>query len=64
MKTVKIFNIPQADTFVQHGCKVVRIGFGDKSKVAIIFERDEKFEDMLKRWHNKEFIVDNVKGRY
>lgn len=64
MNTVKIFNIPQADTFVKHGCKVVGIGFGNNTKVAIVFQRDEKFEDMLKRWHNKEFIVKDIKGRY
>ncbi len=50
------------NTFI--GCKVVGIGFGNNTKVAIVFQRDEKFEDMLKRWHNKEFIVKDVKGRY
>ena len=33
MKTVKIFNIPQADTFVQHGCKVVRIDLETNPKL-------------------------------
>lgn len=64
MKTINIFNIPQAQTFIRHGCKVVDITMGKRAKVAIVFERDAVLETMLQRWHNKEFIIEDVKGRY
>lgn len=57
MEVIKIFNVPQAQTFVRNGCTVVDVSMGKYSKVAIVFKRDETLELMLQRWRNKEFVV-------
>ena len=50
-----IFNIKQADLFIQNGCRVANVGLGRKSKVFISFIVDEKFEEMLEKWDNNAF---------
>jgi len=49
---MKIFNMYQADVFVQHGCKVKRILKID-GKHCIIFYEDEIFHDCLTKWRNR-----------
>lgn len=52
---MKIFNIKQANIFMNNGCIAVGCGLGDKGKVFIVFREDDTFEAMLSKWHNKEF---------
>lgn len=56
MKTKMIFNIKQADLFIQHGCRVSSVGLGRKSKVFVCFIVDETFETMLEKWNNNAFV--------
>lgn len=64
MRSIKIFNLPQARMFLQHGCEVVDFSVGKKMKVGIVFKRDEQLEILLKRWHNKEFNYNDFKERF
>lgn len=49
---MKIFNMYQADIFVQYGCRVKRILKID-GKQCIIFHEDEVFQDCLTKWRNR-----------
>lgn len=52
---MKIFNIKQADVFIKLGAIPIGCGLGNKYKTYIEFKEDDKFKELLKRWHNKEF---------
>jgi hypothetical protein len=52
---MKIFNLKQADIFIRKGAKVIGTGTGNRYKVYIEFEENTMFEELMKRWLNKEF---------
>lgn len=52
---MKIFNIKQANIFIQNNCIVIGCGLGNKYKTYIEFEEDNKFKDLMRKWKNKEF---------
>lgn len=49
---MKIFNMYQADVFVQYGCIVERILKVD-GKQCIKFVRNETFEKCMKKWQRR-----------
>lgn len=49
---MKIFNMYQADVFVQHGCRVKRILKID-GKQCIIFHEDKIFNECITRWRDR-----------
>lgn len=49
---MKIFNMYQADVFVQYGCRVKRILKVD-DKQCIIFQEDEIFFECLSKWRTR-----------
>ena len=51
---MKIFNIKQANVFIQNGATVIGCGLGNKYKTYIEFEEDDIFKDLLKKWYNRE----------
>jgi hypothetical protein len=51
----KIFNIYQANVFIQNGCTVDGCGLGNKYKTYVSFVEDKKFKEMMQRWMAKEF---------
>ena len=51
---MKIFNIKQANVFIQNGATVIGCGLGNKYKKNIEFENNDIFKDLLKKWHNRE----------
>lgn len=52
---MKIFNIKQADIFIKNKATPISTGTGDRFKVYIEFEENQIFQDLMKRWLNKEF---------
>lgn len=64
MKIIKIFNMPQARTFIRNGCEVLDITIGREAKIGIVFERNEHLEQLLQRWYNKEFTYEDFKERF
>ena len=52
---MKIFNIKQADIFIKNGATPISAGTGNRYKVYIKFKENEIFNDLMKRWLNKEF---------
>lgn len=54
---MKIFNLTQANLFIEKGCKVVCVGFGKNHKTYVAFEVNDLFNELLKRWHNHEFEI-------
>lgn len=52
---MKIFNIKQANVFIQNGATVIGCGLGNKYKTYIEFENNDIFKGLLIKWHNKEF---------
>lgn len=57
MNTKMIFNIKQAQLFIQKGCTVVNCGLGRKDKVYIEFEVNPLFSSLLEKWDKKEFVL-------
>lgn len=51
---MKIFNMYQADVFVQFGCRVKRILKID-GKQCIIFHEDDVFKECIEKWRNENF---------
>lgn len=47
---MKIFNIKQANIFIQNGAMVVGCGLGNKYKTYIEFEVNEVFKELLRKW--------------
>ena len=56
MKTVQIFNLKQADLFLKHGATAVGTGKCRRT-IYIEFLRDEVFEELIGKWHRKEFNI-------
>lgn len=56
MKTKMIFNLYQANLFIQYGASVVGVGYGKRHKIYLLFEVTPHFEDLLERWNNHEFL--------
>lgn len=55
MKTKMIFNVSQANLFIENGCRVVGVGFGRRNKVYLLFAVDEVFEAMMDKWEKRIF---------
>ena len=55
METKKIFNMAQANLFIENGCRVVGVGFGRQNKVYLLFAVDETFESMMDKWNKRIF---------
>lgn len=45
----------QADLFAKNGCQVVGVGLGRKNKVYLLFQIDETFQAMMKKWEQGAF---------
>ena len=56
MKTVQIFNLKQANLFMQNGAKAIGTGKSRRT-IYVEFERDEVFEELIGKWHRKEFNI-------
>lgn len=52
---MKIFNIKQANIFIQNNCIVLSCGLGNKYKTYIEFKEDNNFNILMKKWRNKQF---------
>ena len=53
---MKIFNIKQANIFIKNGAMVIGCGLGNRDKVYIEFDKNNKiFKDLMTRWMAKEF---------
>lgn len=50
---MKIFNIIQANYFIENGCLVIGCSIGDKCKVCIVFKEDKLLEKYKKIWDEK-----------
>lgn len=55
MKTKMIFNLLQANLFIEHGCEVIGVGCGKRGKVYILFNVNDTFEAMMQKWNRHEF---------
>ena len=47
---MKIFNIKQANIFIQYGATTIGCGLGNRYKTYIEFKDDEVFKELLKKW--------------
>ena len=56
MKTKMIFNITQANLFIEHGCQVIGVGCGKFGKIYLLFAVDETFEHLMDQWNRREFM--------
>jgi len=52
---MKIFNIKQANIFIQNGAIPTGCGLGNRDKIFIEFKVDEIFKELMTRWMAKEF---------
>jgi hypothetical protein len=52
---MKIFNLKQADIFIKNKATIIGCGLGNKFKTYIEFEENQIFNELMKRWLNKEF---------
>jgi len=52
---MKIFNIKQANIFIQNGATPIGCGLGNRYKTYIEFKDDEVFKELMTRWMAKEF---------
>lgn len=52
---MKIFNIKQANIFMNNNCQAISCGLGDRGKIFIEFKEDIAFHKMMTKWLNKEF---------
>lgn len=56
--SVAIYNIRQANVFIQQGCSVIGVKKRQvDNKVAIIFKVDDLFNIVMTRWQNYEFKI-------
>ena len=53
IKTIKTFNIKQANTLMQYGAHVLKIGI-DNGKVYIIFEVNHYFKELMRKWKKRQ----------
>jgi hypothetical protein len=51
---MKIFNIKQANIFIQNGAIPIGCGLGNKYKTYIEFLENEIFKDLLQKWLTRE----------
>ena len=56
METKRIFNLTQANLFIQHGCQVVGVELGNRNKVCLVFLKDETFHRLQTQWDNRLFL--------
>ena len=56
MKTKMIFNITQANLFIEHGCQVIGVGCGKFGKIYLLFAVDETFDRLMDQWNRREFM--------
>lgn len=57
-ETIAIYNLRQANLFIREGCKVVGVKKRKvDNKVAIIFEVDDIFRDVMKKWQQYEYKI-------
>jgi hypothetical protein len=52
---MKIFNIKQANIFIQNGATPIGCGLGNRDKVYIEFQDNKILENLMTRWMVKEF---------
>jgi hypothetical protein len=52
--TVKIYNLIQANVFIQHGATVIGCGLGNKYKTYLEFEENELFKELMNKWVARE----------
>ena len=56
--TIAIYNLRQANLFIQEGCKVVGVKKRKvDNKVAIIFQVDDKFKEIMTKWQQYEYKI-------
>lgn len=55
MKTKMIFNLSQANLFLQNGCRVIGVGTGRHGKIYLLFVVDDKFTICMDKWNNYDF---------
>ncbi|MEG2289637.1 MAG: hypothetical protein RSC24_06680 [Clostridium sp.] len=51
---MKIFNIEQANYFVNQNCKVIGCALGNRCKIYIDFEENKDFLEAMKKWQNND----------
>lgn len=56
METKMIFNITQANLFIEYGCQVVGVGCGKYGKIYLLFAVDETFNQLMDKWNRREFM--------
>ena len=49
-KQMKIFNIFQADWMYKRGANIVGFGLSKDKKVYVLFNSDDKFNEIMKEW--------------
>lgn len=55
MRTLKIFDLRQANRFIQYGANVLSANQDKKTgNFYVKFENDEYFQELIKKWKNKE----------
>jgi hypothetical protein len=52
---MKIFNIKQANIFIQNGATTIGCGLGNRYKTYIEFKDNQILKDLMVRWMAKEF---------
>ena len=55
--TIAIYNLRQANLFIREGCKVVGVKKRVDNKVAIIFQVDDTFKDVMTKWQQYEYKI-------
>lgn len=56
METKRIFNLFQANLFIQKGCQVVGVELGFRGKVCIVFLKDQHFDNLQSQWDQRQLI--------
>lgn len=56
METKRIFNLFQANLFIQKGCQVVGVELGFRGKVCIVFLKDQHFDNLQSQWDRRQLI--------
>jgi hypothetical protein len=53
IRTMKIFDMRQMNTLIAHGAKVLSVNISPDKKVYTLFEANEHFQELMKKWQNK-----------
>ena len=56
LETKMIFNIKQANLFLEQGCQVVGVGCGKRGKIYLLFVVDDTFNRLMEKWNRREFV--------